>query len=335
MPMGTVVAHDGVMRRTAVAPLGAVLGTLVLAAALAGCGSRGDSGPAAAGPVTPSRLPVADTYRKPGNPEWLLAAFDTVWVHKDDGTILGFDPDTGAVVGTIDTGYHELPACQGLGRDATGLWSCAGTDALVRIDPKTGAATRVPVAKRSDEGRLAFSGGLLWYLESGTNDLVGLDESTHEAARVHLGEVCTDLGYDDKLVFALCPTTHHVIRVDALQRAVTGSLDVGNPRNATVGEDLFVGDGDGMLQVDTDSLEVLHTYDDVGPGLVGNVAATDGEVWVREENGVFLTEVDPATHSVVATVDAPDYPSGGDVVVTDHWVWATASDDDAVLRVAR
>jgi streptogramin lyase len=306
---------------------------LLLVATLAGCGD--DVGPTTdRQPTGPKQLTITDTYALAGDPEWLAAAFGVVWVHKDDGDVLGFDPDSGEVVQTLDTGYHEVPACQGLGHDATALWACAGADALVRIDPVTGASTRVPAKKRSDEGRLAYSGGLLWYLETGSNDLVGLDADGAEAARVPLGEVCTDLAYDDQLVFALCPTGEHVLRVDPASQAVTGTLDVANPRNGTVAKDLFVGNGSGMLQVDTDSLEIVHTYEDVGPGLQGNVAATDDQVWVRETDATFLTEIDPATHRVLATVDAPELTSGGDVSITDHWVWATASDDDVVVRVA-
>ena len=312
---------------------------MLLLAALAGCskGGAGDDHPPAARQTSsgPAQLEIADTYEASGGPEWLVEAFDTVWVHEDGGNILGFDPRSGELVKTLDSGYHELPACQGLGHDETGLWSCAGDSGLVRIDPATGTGTQVPASKRSDEGRLAFSGGLLWYLETGSNDLVGLDAHAAEVARVPLGEVCTDLAYDDELVFALCPTGHHVLRVDPRTAAVTGTLDVDNPRNGAVGGDLFVGDGGGMIQVDTDSLEIEHTYDDVGPGLLGNVAATDQEVWVREEEGTFLTAIDPATHQVTATVRAPDLPSGGDVLITDDWIWATDSDDGVLVRVAR
>lgn len=318
------MSHGEVVRRTLV--------VLALVVALpSGCGG---GKPAEREATGPDRLPIADTFHQAGDPEWLTSAFGVVWVHKDDGNVVGFDPDSGAVVRTLDTGHHGLPACQGLGHDATTLWACAGDAALVRLDPATGTALQVPAHKRSDEGRLAFSGGLLWYLEAGSNDLVGLDHDGAEAARVPLGEVCTDLAYD-AVIFALCPTGHHVLRIEPLSRTVTGTLEVGNPRNGTVGADLFVGDGGGMLQVDPESLRVRHRYEDVGPGLVGNVAATPEEVWVREEDGTFLTEVDPRTHRVVAIVAAPQFPSGGDVVLTAGWVWATASDDDVVVRVAR
>jgi outer membrane protein assembly factor BamB len=314
----------------------AVLAVLALLGALAGCGSDEASDPDGRPTPTETRtLEIADTYEMPGNPEWLLEEFGHVWALKDDGHVVEFDPASGDQVQTLDTGYHSVPACQGIGHDDTVLWTCAGTDALARIDPSTGTRTRVPAAKRSDEGRLAFSGGLLWYLESGSNDLVGLDATASEAGRVPLGELCTELAYDDAVVFALCPTTEHVIRVDPTTRAVTGTLDVDNPRAGAVAAGvLFVGAGGGMLQVDTETLDVLHTYSDVGPGLLGAVDATADEVWVRAQD-TFLTAIDPETHDVVATVAAPELTSSGDVLITDDWIWATSSDDNTVVRVAR
>jgi streptogramin lyase len=312
-----------------------VVGALLLTVMVTGCAAVEDPQQDAAKPSGPRVLEFADTFQQAGNPEWLIEEFGSVWVLADDGHVLGLDPASGEVQQTHDTGYHSTPACQGLGHDGTALWSCAGTDALARIDPASGTVTRVPAAKRSDEGRLAFSDGLLWYLETGTNDLVGLDETTAEAGRIPLGEVCTDLAYDAEVVFALCPSAHHVLRVDPASRTVTGSMDVENPRAGAVGKDLFVGDGGRMLQVDTETLEVLHTYEGVGPGLLGSVDATADEVWVRYPEGEFLTEIDPTTQEVVGTLDAPEHTSSGDVLISDDWIWATSSDDNLVVRAAR
>ena len=99
--------------------------------------------------------------------------------------------------------------------------------------------------------------------------------------------------------------------------------------------DLFVGSGDDLLQIDTGSGEVLHTYEGAGPGTYGDLDATADEVWVRREGGPFLTGIDPVAHEVVATVDASDIPGGGDVLITDEWIWAASFDDNVVVRVAR
>jgi hypothetical protein len=102
--------------------------------------------------------------------------------------------------------------------------------------------------------------------------------------------------------------------------------------HAAVGTDLFVGSGDDLVQVDRDTLEVVHEYDGIGPDLNGALFAADDEVWIRREGDPFLTAVSGATHEVVASLSAPDYPAGGDVVVSADWIFATANDDGAVLR---
>jgi hypothetical protein len=121
---------------------------------------------------------------------------------------------------THDTGYHELPGCNGIGHDATYVWVCAGPKQLARVDPSTGQVLMVDATKRSDEGRLAFVDGLLWFIESGTTDLVGLDEEGRPAATIPLGEACTDLAFDDTDVFVLCPGSTSVKRLEVGAREV-------------------------------------------------------------------------------------------------------------------
>jgi streptogramin lyase len=307
----------------------------LLTVALAACSSDDDPTAAVPAPTGPRELEVADAWVHAGEPDWLLDAFGSVWALKADGYLLRLDPDTGMLLGTYDSGYHSLPACNGDGVTETALWICSGPEHLARIDPRSGTTTRVAATKRADQGRLAYAAGLLWFIESGSTDLVGLDDAGTPAARVPLGMVCVDTASDDTTVWVLCPTDGVVLKVDAASASVAGTVAVDNPRQAAVGEDLFVGSGGGMVQIDTESLEVLHTYQDVGPSLTGGVDATADEVWVRREGGPFLTALDPATHEVIATLQAPEYPGGGDVLITDDWIWAASYDDNVVLRVAR
>jgi streptogramin lyase len=316
-----------VMTKWAVVPM--VLALL----GLAGCegDAEGEDAPAATGP---RQLEVAQSWRYAGEPDFLLEGFGSVWALKADGYLLRLDPASGDLQSTIDSGYHSLPACNGDGITDTALWICSGPNHLARIDPDTGVVTRVRARKRADQGRLSYSAGLLWYIESGSTDLVGLDDSGTEAARVPLGKVCVNTTADDSTIWVLCSTDGVVLKVDASSASVVESVEVLNPRQSALGEDLFVGAGAGMVQLDPDSLEVLHTYD-VGPGLNGGVDATADEVWVRQEEGRFLTALDPSTHYVIATLDLPEYPGGGDVLITDDWIWAASYNDNVVLRVAR
>jgi len=53
-------------------------------------------------------------------------------------------------------------------------------------------------------------------------------------------------------------------------------------------------------------------------------------VWVRAGNP-FLTQIDPEAHRVVRVIEAPDLPSGGDVVSDGTRVWTSAYDDGTVV----
>jgi streptogramin lyase len=311
------------------------LGALLLAAAVYGCGADDDSQSDATAPSGPRVLEIADRFEHAGEPDFLLEAFGSVWSQTASGDLLRLDPTTGELLDTYDTGYHERPACNGNGFDETALWTCSGPDNLARIDPETGEATAVPARKRADQTRFPFAGGRLWYIESGTTDLVGLDETGSVGARVPLGMVCTTTTSNDTTIWVLCPTDGQVVEVDAARAEVVGSIEVVNPRQAAVADDLFVGSGDDLLQIDIETGEVLHTYEDVGPETYGDIDATADEVWVRREGGPFLTAFDPKSHEVVATVEAPDIPGGGDVLITEDWIWASSYDDNVVVRIAR
>jgi hypothetical protein len=67
-----------------------------------------------------------------GGPDHLAAA-GSLWVRKDDGTVLRIDPDDTTEIATITTSDG---LCQGLGADDVAVWSCTD-DGVARIDPAT------------------------------------------------------------------------------------------------------------------------------------------------------------------------------------------------------
>lgn len=119
-----------------------------------------------AGESTDLRQPITDAAttvplaarlkaaRDPGDPDWLTTAEGSLWVKRDDGKVSGLDLPSARPTGEVPTGYSGVPACQGLAYDGTSLWSCAGANRLVRIDPRTRTAgPRLRVSCPSDETR--------------------------------------------------------------------------------------------------------------------------------------------------------------------------------------
>ena len=208
---------------------------------LAGCSD--DDKPEAAEASGPRQLEIADRFVHAGEPDFLLDAFGSIWSQTASGNPLRLEAESGELLDTHDTGYHAMPACNGNGFDETALWVCSGPEHLARIDPETGAAKPVAARKRADQTRFPFAGGLLWYLELDTTDLVGLDQAGSVGARVPLGSVCTTTASEGETVWVLCPTDGRLVEVDPGRTAVVGSIEVDNPRQAAIAGDLFVGSG--------------------------------------------------------------------------------------------
>jgi hypothetical protein len=89
---------------------------------------------------------------------------------------------------------------------------------------------------------------------------------------------------------------------------------------------------DGVAQLNPDGLEVEAVYDLATSN--GAVHSTNDAVWVRSAGDDWLTHIDPETGEVVEVIEAPDYPSGGDVLVLGKSVWATAFNDDVLVRLS-
>ncbi len=304
-----------------------------------GVGCGGDSGgdtsttpteAAVTEPALPEAIPVKGAksfdlsdrlvreFEIPAGPDWLVDAFGSLWVARDDGIVVRIDPEAGEVEAEISESSPARPLCQGIGAGEEEIYSCPpGADSITRIDPATNEiAGELKVEKLPDQGRLITAAGQLWLLtDSGA------------AAELTGGE---------DTVWAMCPLDGQLLRVDAAGGEVTGALALGGAANASVSRSVWVGFEGGVAQVDPDSLEVEAVYE-VYPRIGGSLFATPDAVWVREEAGSsdehFLTLIDPEAQRIVETIEAPDLQSGGDVVVIGDSVWATAYDDQALVEL--
>jgi streptogramin lyase len=254
--------------------------------------------------------------------DWMVAAFDSLWVKQDDGRVVRVDPGTGKVIaetGSVSSGH----SCQGIGASAEAIWSCPPSGAVERIDPKTNSiAATVRVDKLPDQGRLVSAAGRVWVLTGSGSKLAGIDPAKNKpAATIALDGDCVDLAADGATVWAMCPFEDRVLRIDAATGEVTDELELAGAANGVVGDDLWVAFEGGVAQVDLESLDVLAVYE-VHPR------------WVREEGGSFLTRIDPEAQRIVETINARDLPSGGDVVQIGDSVWATAYDDATLVELS-
>jgi hypothetical protein len=320
--------------------------TIVVVAIAAGCGSDtgSEAGSVTASTAAPAALraepagdvssvSVADRGGKRldigGNPDYVAATADALWVKTDGGDLVPIDPRTTKPGKPL----HVADAlCQGLGADDQTLWTCAGeTGQVSRVDAtKRKVAATVEAAKINVQAHVPIAFGHAWLLVDDGSKLVGVMEDA-VAKTIELGTVCTDLAATATAIWAACPTDGLAIRIDPTSGEITARAP-GLPGAGTIaaGDQVWVGFANGLAKIDDATGQVLGVAD-ASPGDVGGIAGTRDAIWVRAK-GRFLRRVDPATARVVEDVTAPEQ-SGGSVLVAFGSVWATASDDDTLYRL--
>lgn len=333
--------------------LGAVLVAATLAAAtVAGCsgddeettGNSATTGVEQAEPdaIDAGRAEVVDLddllVRKleiAGQPDWMVGAFGSLWIKEDAGPVRRVDPRSGEEFARIQPPTFGEPACQGLGASSDAIWVCPrGGGRLVRIDPRSNSvAATVRIDKLANQGRLVEAAGKLWVLTGAGDQLRGIEGDSTVSSPIRLPGPCQDLAVDaEGMLLAACPQEDLLLRVDPDSGEVATEAELPGATSVTVRDDVWAAFDDGLAQLDPQTLETTAVYD-VYPSYGGAIYATSDSVWVREEQGTFLTEIDPARQEIVRRIKASAYPSGGDVVAFDEYVWTTASDDSVALQL--
>jgi hypothetical protein len=278
-------------------------------------------------------------WELPGDPDWLVRVGRLTWVKRDDGTVSALDAVRG-VVASIPTGYSSLPTCQGLSFDGDRLWSCAGENKMVVLDPHARTASppfRVP--RLSDQTRFPIASGQIWLISATARGVVGVGiDDGRPRTRIPLGAFCIDLARDETrsstYLYALCPTDGQVLAVDVASGSVESRLRLPDARAAELGATgLWVVFAGGIAQIDVPSLAVQAVYA-LPAGQESELFATDDAVWVRMSGRQMLAKIIPATQSVEEVVTTSRYLTGGDLIVVGDDIWTSASDDSVVIHLS-
>ena len=267
------------------------------------------------------------------SPDWLTSAGGDLWVRLDGGDVVRVDPDRAETVATVPPmGNSQFAACQGLGAGAA-VWAC-GKAYVQRIDPRTSEVTEhFELEVSRSQGTIATADGKAWFLSGDGSSFLTVSEDTNEVSEpAPLGATCNDLASDGSTVWASCAADNAVLAIDAASGAVTRALTVDEPRRVAVGDYLWVSSAVGVVQVEPDDLSVKAVFD-VGDVSTADVSESGDAAWVRTGGGPFLVEIDPEQGTVVAVVTSGDLASGGNSLMIDGQLWATAYDDATLVRL--
>ena len=260
-------------------------------------------------------------YAIDGNPDWLAAGEDSVWVNsKPTDFVFRMEPSTNRVVAKVPV----TKPCSGLVVAAGALWSPSCEENVIyRIDLATNkTVAKIPVGPANTEGGLTFGAGSVWMPSDPAGVVSRIDPATNSvAARIKVapGSFTAVFGYG--LVWVSSTEKHLVSVIHPASNKVIAEIPVDKtPRFMTAGEGYVwtLNQTNGTVtKIDPATMKVAATIDVGLPGTGGDISAAEGAVWITART-IPLTRIDPATNQVTAQFVGP----GGDGLRVLHGsVW--------------
>jgi YVTN family beta-propeller protein len=230
-----------------------------------------------------------------------VAAFGSVWVANDGGTLVRINPKTNRVVRRIRVGAG---ACS-LAASRNALWIANYKHGLTRV-------TRLGRVKSIDVGAAPFdvliAYGRVWVSAWEAGELAVVDPATLKVVRridvgprpvglaVRNGTVWVGFGRDATAIARVNPLTFRVDRVEIGVKApgwfVTGTKDLWIQAN----------DGD-LVHFDPISRRVL-AHLEVGGTLAQGATAPDGTIWMPDKERSVVYRIDPKREKVIGSFPA-------------------------------
>jgi DNA-binding beta-propeller fold protein YncE len=258
---------------------------------------------AAGGPTAVATIAVPATAQ----PCAAAAAGRFVWVSAFGAPyLMRIDPQRNVVVGRTTVGSG---AC-GLGVGAGSLWIEDTYSATVsRVSVRSGKRISViEVGASPYDATFAF--GAAWATVHGGGQLVRVDPATNRvAARVPLGQATGVVGAYGSV---WATGADGLVRIDPRTNAVVARIALPMAGWTAAGQGaVWITGPTGLSRIDPQTNTVSATI--AIPGNLGDPAVVGGRVWVPRIRANRIAIVDPATNSVVGSVEA----GAGPFVVTE------------------
>ena len=271
-----------------------------------------------------SRPALLATISTGQHPCGAVAAFGSVWVANDAGTLVRIDPRTNRVRKRIRVGAGTCSLAAG----AHALWIANYKGGLVRVTPR-GRVKRIAVGATPDSVLVAY--GRVWVTAWGSGRLAVVDPRTLRVVRrldvgarpvglaARNGAVWVGFGGDATAIARVSPHTFRLDRVD---------VGVREPRQFVAGtKDLWIQANTGdLLHFDPVARRVL-AHLEVGRTLAQGALAPGGTIWIPDKEQNLVFRVDPGRERVVDS-----FPAGPGAFVTlraygSMWVTSYAGHD--------
>jgi virginiamycin B lyase len=229
-----------------------------------------------------------------------VAAFRSIWVANDGGTLVRINPSTNRVTKRIRTGRGSCQLTAGAGA----LWIANYKQGVVRVLP-TGGVRKLEVGAVPDHVLVAFN--RVWVTAWGDGKVAVVDPRRFRVVkRIAVGAKPLDLIARDGAVWVGFGAGRSIARIDP----ATGSVkrfDVGEsaPRVFVAGtSDLWVqADGKHLVRVDPRTgRDLAHLH--FGKTLAEAATAPDGSIWMPDKEQNVVYRIDPKRPAVINSFGA-------------------------------
>jgi len=294
---------------------------------------------------------IAATLEVP-SPSNMTSGDGLLWVISG-GSILQIDPQTNQLIGDpIQPGIQMEDIAFGNGAlwvttVASGdLGASSDTDAVSRIDPKTGkvlSTVKVPRAPMS----LAFTSEAVWVVNFGMDGdiVIRIDPQTNQliGEPIQTGRAPLSLAVGEGSVWVANHDANTITRIDLATNQVLANITVpSEPHRVAYGEGaVWVANWhiNSVTRIDPQTNQIVGEPIPIGFH-AGNIAAGLGSVWVTSDyrgpgdgapEDVVLVRIDPQTNQTVETIPLGGHPI--DVEIAGDAVWVSVQGSDKIVRI--
>ena len=277
---------------------------------------------AAAGSGPPTLIKTITTGNAPCG---AVAAFGSVWVASDGGTLARINPRTNRVTKRVRVGRGACSLAAGAGA----LWIANYKRGLVRVLPG-GRVRRIKVGAAPFDVLVAFQ--RVWVTSWKDGRLAVVDPHTLRIVRridvgprpvgliARNGVIWVGFGRSATAIARVNPLTFRVDRVEVGDRAPSWFVSGG-------AGDLWIQANDGdLLHFDPIGLRVLARLE-VGRTLAQGAVAPDGTIWMPDKEQNLVYRIDPSRERVLDS-----FPAGPGAYIAlraygSMWVTSYAGSD--------
>ncbi|GAB4363094.1 MAG: hypothetical protein OHK0021_07040 [Bryobacter sp.] len=237
---------------------------------------------------------------------------------------------------SLEAWNAETALCGGLVNGFGHVWAPAcDKKAILKLDPKTGKA-KATLEVGAASGRLtaAATKDSVWAITDKKGTLSRIDPAENNVvAEIRIPTDCNELLYAAGALWASCPASNLVLRIDDQLNVVKERLKpVDEPVALAFGEgSLFVlGKKEGkVVQLDPKTNKVTATVETKVPNATGSLVVNGGTVWLSQA-GFPLTKVDWKEGKVVQQFWGE---GSGQLIFAADTLWLAPAGKKELLRI--